>query len=198
MPDSTHIHSTLHVRLLTGPEPARDDLCISKRHYIDIHSGAWRETELVLDAEHDHDSPYVDVEVRAEFRHDTGAVLRRPAFWDGGRTWRVRFASPLPSGRWTWRSASSVEDPGLAGATGSVEVEPGAPARTAFDEHGFWRDGPGTAVRADLPALAASMSSRFPITGRAFGPGSSSMGIGVDMGSLPCAFGRGGPAGAQE
>jgi hypothetical protein len=121
-----------------------------------VRTQPWREVELVLDAELDHESPYTSVEVWAEFRHDTGAVLRRPAFWDGGRTWRLRFASPLPSGRWTWQSGASVADPGLAGVTGTIEVEPGGPARTAFDEHGFWRMSPGgrNLVHADgAPAL---------------------------------------------
>jgi Protein of unknown function (DUF4038)/Domain of unknown function (DUF5060) len=115
----------------------------------------WQEVELVLEAKLDHESPYTEVEVWAEFSHETGTVLRRPAFWDGGRTWRVRFASPLPSGRWTWRSAASVSDAGLAGRTGMIEIEPG-PARTAFDEHGFWRMSPGgrNLVHADgAPAL---------------------------------------------
>ena len=36
------------------------------------------------------------------FRHADGDELRRPLFWDGGTTWRVRFASPKPAGEWQW------------------------------------------------------------------------------------------------
>ncbi|UCD53044.1 MAG: DUF5060 domain-containing protein, partial [Phycisphaerales bacterium] len=75
----------------------------------------WRECEIRLAAECDYPNPYTDVKVWAEFTHDTGITLRRPAFWDGGRAWKIRFASPLTEGRWTWRSFSSVSDAGLAG-----------------------------------------------------------------------------------
>jgi hypothetical protein len=40
----------------------------------------WREYEMTLTAERDYPQPYTDVEVWAEFTHDTGATLRRPAF----------------------------------------------------------------------------------------------------------------------
>ena len=56
---------------------------------------AWHELELVLTAEHEYANPYTDVEVWAEFSHDSGLALRRPAFWDGGKTWRIWFAAPL-------------------------------------------------------------------------------------------------------
>ena len=60
-----------------------------------MHAHPWRECEITLTAERDYPNPYTDVEVWAEFTHDAGLVLRRPAFWDGGRTWRIRFASPV-------------------------------------------------------------------------------------------------------
>ena len=74
----------------------------------------WRELELTLTAANDHPNAYTEVEVWADFVHDSGATLRRPAFWDGGRTWKIRFASPNATGRWMWRSFSSVEDAGLS------------------------------------------------------------------------------------
>ena len=80
----------------------------------------WREVEIALTAERDYANSYTDVDVWAEFVHDNGDVLRRPAFWDGGRTWKIRFASPAAEGRWTWCSFCSVEDDGLAGQTGEV------------------------------------------------------------------------------
>ena len=55
----------------------------------------WRELELTLTAVNDYRSPYTTVEVWADFVHDDGATLRRPAFWDGGHTWKIRFAAPV-------------------------------------------------------------------------------------------------------
>ncbi|GGN17786.1 apiosidase-like domain-containing protein [Streptomyces fuscichromogenes] len=133
---------------------------------------AWRQTEIVLTGTRDHANPYTDVDVWAEFTHESGRVLRRPAFWDGGRTWRIRFASPEPAGRWTWRSGASDGDPGLAGRTGTLTVRPadadtdadtdadasaGAGADgNPFHRHGFWQMSPGgrSLVHADgTPAL---------------------------------------------
>jgi Protein of unknown function (DUF4038)/Domain of unknown function (DUF5060) len=104
--------------------------------------GPWRETELELTASADFANPYTDVQVWAEFEHESsGDRLRRPAFWDGERTWRIRFAAPV-AGAWRWRSFSSADDPGLTGA-GQVVVPEAAPSGHAFYDHGFWRMSPG-------------------------------------------------------
>ena len=116
----------------------------------------WREYEITLTAEGDYPSPYTDVEVWADFTHTDGTVLRRPAFWDGGRTWKVRFASPGSVGRWSWRSFSTAEDPGLAGQSGEIVCEPDPAAGHRFYRHGFWRMSPGghNLVHADgRPAI---------------------------------------------
>jgi hypothetical protein len=119
----------------------------------------WREVEIALTAENDYPSPYTNVEVWADFIHDTGATLRRPAFWDGGRAWKIRFASPLDSGRWLWRSFSSAADSGLAGQSGELKCQAGSPTEHRFERHGFWRMSPGrrSMVHADgTPALLAA------------------------------------------
>ena len=116
----------------------------------------WREHEITLTATGDFPNPYTDVNVWAEFVHDNGAVLRRPAFWDENQVWRLRFASPIAEGRWTWRSHSSVEDSGLSGQSGELLVEPGPPPDHRFYRHGFWHMSPGgrSLIHADgTPAL---------------------------------------------
>ncbi|HEU5098035.1 MAG TPA: DUF4038 domain-containing protein [Roseiflexaceae bacterium] len=118
----------------------------------------WREVEITLTAERDYSHPYTDLDVWADFIHDTGATLRRPAFWDGGRVWKIRFASPTASGRWAWRSHSSVADAGLAEQSGELVCE-AAPADHRFYRHGFWRMSAGrrNLVHADgTPALLAA------------------------------------------
>jgi hypothetical protein len=118
----------------------------------------WRECEITLAAEGDYSNPYTEVEVWAEFMHTSGVKLVRPAFWDGGRAWKVRFASTLDEGTWTWQSFSSVEDTGLAGQSGQLEVEGGPATDNRFYRSGFWRMSPGkrNLVHADgTPALLA-------------------------------------------
>src|SRR5688572_4402297 len=92
----------------------------------------WREIELTLHAAQAYANGYTDVEVWADFTHDSGLVLRRPAFWDGGSTWKVRFASPVAKGQWTWRVSSSVDDVGLRGQTGVVACESGPAEQHRF------------------------------------------------------------------
>ncbi len=119
----------------------------------------WREHEIALTAERNYPNPYTDVEVWAEFIHDSGVMLRRPAFWDGGRTWKIRFASPLATGRWTWHSFSSVDDSGLAGQVDDLECATEPMTGHRFERHGFWRMSPGgrNLVHADgTPALLAA------------------------------------------
>jgi hypothetical protein len=58
----------------------------------------WEEVEFVFKAEQDYENPYTDVKMVVEFSGPNGRVIRRPAFWDGDNTWRVRFASPTASG----------------------------------------------------------------------------------------------------
>ncbi len=85
--------------------------------------GVWQQVEFEFVAQRSHSSPYTGVDVWVDFTAaDDGATIRRPAFWDGGDAWKVRFAAPAP-GRWTWVSSSSIRDPGLVGITGVLDAE---------------------------------------------------------------------------
>ena len=60
----------------------------------------WRATELAFEAGADYDVPGADaVTFDAVFTHESGEKVSRPGFWDGGKTFRVRFA-PTKPGRW--------------------------------------------------------------------------------------------------
>jgi hypothetical protein len=100
--------------------------------------GPWRDVELTLTALGRFANPYTDIDVWATFEHDSGLRIRRPAFWDGQVTWRIRFASPRDSGKWRWTSTSSTTDLGLA-QTGEVNVVPRSSSPNAFTRHGFWK-----------------------------------------------------------
>ncbi len=88
----------------------------------------WEPIEIVLSAERELAAPYVDGlpegkpgYVEAVFRSESGkakaAELRLSGFWDGGRTWRIRFAPPL-CGTWSYRTQST--DAGLDGRSGRI------------------------------------------------------------------------------
>jgi hypothetical protein len=117
-------------------------------------SAPWHTNEISLTTDRDFANSYTDVDVWADFVSDDGRTLRRPAFFDGERTWRVRFAAP-GVGRWRWRTAASEPDTGLDGVTGELDVAD-APGQTCFHRHGFWQMSPAgrSLVHADgTPAL---------------------------------------------
>ena len=116
----------------------------------------WHEHEITLTATYEYANPYTDVQVWAEFTHTDGMVLRRPAFWDGGRTWKIRFAATM-TGRWLWRSYNDINDAGLT-QSGEVICESDPTTQHRFYQHGFWRMSVGgrNLVHADgTPALLA-------------------------------------------
>ena len=58
----------------------------------------WQEVELTFTAAREAANPYTDTEAWADFTHEDGTKIRRPMFWEGGRTFCVRFASTKSSG----------------------------------------------------------------------------------------------------
>ena len=84
-----------------------------------------------------------DVSVRVLFKSPLGETNEVDAFWDGGRTWRVRF-SPDQPGRWKFRTlCSDKENDGLhnevgeficTAATGQGRFERHGPVRVARDQ----------------------------------------------------------------
>lgn len=81
----------------------------------------WDAQEIILEATIDHSNPYRDVECWIELQ---GPEFKRRVygFWDGGRTFRVRFVCPAP-GDWSWTAGSNqADDPGLNGGTGRLRA----------------------------------------------------------------------------
>lgn len=85
----------------------------------------WNEIELLFNSEVPSDNPYIGIDFWVEFYHSNGDTLVRPGFWDGGNTWKVRFASSADSGEWSWRSfASNAGDRGLMDRKGKILCKP--------------------------------------------------------------------------
>ena len=92
--------------------------------------------ELTLAAARTYSDPFNQVTLDAVFVDPAGTVLRVPAFWDGGQTWKVRYASPLPGAHRFHTECMPAEDRGLNGLSGTVEVVP------YTGENPLYRDGP--------------------------------------------------------
>lgn len=85
----------------------------------------WKEIDIAFTSEKEYINPYTDVEFWVEFTNDSGEKLIRPGFWDGGNSFKVRFASPDSSGIWQWTSFSSdTTNVGLHGKTGVLKAKP--------------------------------------------------------------------------
>jgi hypothetical protein len=83
----------------------------------------WRAVEIDLTSTTTYNDPFQDVDVTAVFTGPDHRVISRPAFWDGGRTWKVRFAPTAPG---AWKMTTSATDPtnkGLNGITATIRSE---------------------------------------------------------------------------
>jgi hypothetical protein len=79
-----------------------------------------------------------DVSLRVMFKSPLGETNEVDAFWDGGRTWRVRFSPDLP-GRWRFRTVcSDKSNTGLHDYFDSF-ICSAAIGVTRFDRHGLVR-----------------------------------------------------------
>jgi hypothetical protein len=77
--------------------------------------------EVTFQAEREYANPYADVDLWIELE-GPGFSKRVYGFWDGGRTWKVRFVATTP-GEWRWRSGSNRSgDSGLVGGSGTLKA----------------------------------------------------------------------------
>ncbi|HEY7030194.1 MAG TPA: DUF4038 domain-containing protein [Thermomicrobiales bacterium] len=85
---------------------------------------AWGRWEGAYVSAVDRARPTQAVELWADFAGPTGERRRARGFWDGDRTWRLRFSPDVP-GTWTYRTTcSDSSDSGLHGQTGSFTCTP--------------------------------------------------------------------------
>lgn len=97
---------------------------------VGVHARYETSFEGVLD----YPNPVQDLQVSIEFASN-GQTRTVEAFWDGGRTWRLRF-SPDMCGHWTWRSHCSLQqDSGLHDRRGEFECTE-LTASNPFLQHG--------------------------------------------------------------
>src|SRR6266702_1571865 len=96
----------------------------------------WRVVEIELTSSVTYADPFQDVDVTATFTSPGNKEVARPAFWDGGNTWKVRFAPPQ-TGLWTMStSATDIKNGGLHHVSRTVQCEPYSGNRDIY-KHGF-------------------------------------------------------------
>jgi hypothetical protein len=99
---------------------------------MDISVILWSIYEINFTASEDYTNPFLkqdDPLLRVTFVHpDSGTRFVVEGFWDGGKTWRARFA-PTLTGTWNWNSTST--DAGLDGKSGDFNCAAPTPAQIA-------------------------------------------------------------------
>lgn len=98
----------------------------------------WRCGELTFTPERER-SP--EAQIGAVFLGPKGERLMRPGFWDGGQTWKIRFAPPTV-GTWRYETGSNVMDRGLQAQRGALQCVPYRGTLPIY-RHGFLQVQPG-------------------------------------------------------
>lgn len=140
----------------------------------------WETQEIILQSSRDYGNPYADVDCWIEL---SGPDFSRRVhgFWDGGRTFRIRFVATTP-GEWQWKTGSNqADDAGLNLGRGKLRAVAWSEAELAANPNrrGFVRssanghalsypDGTPFFLLGDT-WLAAS-TWRLPWTGRPAAP----------------------------
>ncbi|MCP5119003.1 MAG: DUF5060 domain-containing protein [bacterium] len=138
----------------------------------------WRSVDVVLNAQSSH--PWWEFPVTAVFTHAaSGERIDLEGFWDGGSSYRIRFA-PMLAGTWNYRTSS--KEAGLDGAGGTVIAREPAAAEVRDNQ---------TSV-AGCGSARTSGTSSTPTRHR-----SSSSGTRTGP-STPCAAGSATPATARS
>jgi hypothetical protein len=84
----------------------------------------WRVIEIELRSAQTYADPFAGVDVTATFTGPGDQKITRPAFWDGGRDWKIRFA-PNETGVWTMTThATDSGDTGLHQISKTVACVP--------------------------------------------------------------------------
>jgi hypothetical protein len=89
-----------------------------------VHCWGRFETALLVPLGQGED-PLRSVRLEAEFTAPSGRLYHVPGFWDGGTTWRVRFApGEVGSWRYSARALHNVSGAALGTASGTLECVP--------------------------------------------------------------------------
>jgi len=95
----------------------------------------WGRFEQAFRSGKTYDNPLQDTELRVIFTAPSGQSRLIYGFWDGDRTWKVRF-SPNEVGKWHYStSCFDTENEGLNNRSGTF-VCTAASGKTVFDKHG--------------------------------------------------------------
>ena len=102
----------------------------------------WGVTEIDFESDRLYTNGFNDIDLDVVLKHTNGTELTVPAFWNGGKKWKVRF-SPSLTGEWTYTSFCSDEaNTGMHQKTGQVSIS-AYQGELEIYKHGFIKTTPG-------------------------------------------------------
>ena len=99
----------------------------------------WRAIDIELESTKVYDNPFLDVDVKGVFTGPGGEKLELYGFWNGGNSWKIRFA-PTVVGTWKYEIAATDENASLC-ANGEIECVVYS-GNCDIYKHGFLKVGP--------------------------------------------------------
>ena len=99
----------------------------------------WRVVEIELKCGSKYANPMIDVDLRAEFKGPNGEEIRLYGFWDGGDSWKLRFAA-TSVGKWRYKTYSSDGNSEFE-SSGEIECRQYSGELDIY-KHGFLKMGP--------------------------------------------------------
>ena len=97
----------------------------------------WRMSEFTFTAAQEYPNGFISPQFDAVFTAPDGSIYKVPGFWDGGKTWKVRFTPTMP-GKWSYvTSCSNAEDSGLRNRKGDFSAKEAAGENPLYAHGGF-------------------------------------------------------------
>lgn len=110
--------------------------CTPKTYAANYRGQQWQAIEITLTSSVIYKDPFQNVDVTATFIGPGNKTITRPAFWDGGSTWKIRFA-PTHVGMWTMTTTSTdTSNRGLHHVIRTVRCDPYSGSLEIY-KHGF-------------------------------------------------------------
>ena len=101
----------------------------------------WERFEQSFESSIDYKNPVQEATLSAVFTSPSGENRKVSGFWDGGKTWKIRFA-PDREGSWSYKTTcSDSSNDGLNGKSGQITVT-ASRGETRFSSHGPVRVAP--------------------------------------------------------
>jgi hypothetical protein len=111
-------------------------LSVEAAYAADYTVQQWRAVEITLASSKTYADPFQNVDVTATFVGPGGTTLTRPAFWDGGSTWKIRFA-PTATGAWAMTTNSTdTTNAGLHNISKTIQCDAYSGPLDVY-KHGF-------------------------------------------------------------